>query len=63
MAMVVRPLAAWSRAAWTTFSDVESRAEVAYHICQHEKLIQRKSFLDLPRLAEELWGYAEGHGR
>jgi hypothetical protein len=27
--MVVRPLAALSRAAWTTFSDDESRAEVA----------------------------------
>jgi hypothetical protein len=29
MAIVVRPLAAWSKASWTTFSDCESRAEVA----------------------------------
>ena len=34
MAMVVLPLAAWSRACWTTFSDAESSAEVAYYRVQ-----------------------------
>jgi hypothetical protein len=29
MAMVVLPFAAWSRAAWTTFSELESSADVA----------------------------------
>jgi hypothetical protein len=29
IAIVVLPFAAWSRAAWTTFSELESRADVA----------------------------------
>jgi hypothetical protein len=33
IANVVRPLAALSRAAWTTFSELESRADVAYQCC------------------------------
>jgi hypothetical protein len=34
MAMVVLPFAAWSRAAWTTFSEFESSADVAWNIGQ-----------------------------
>ena len=37
IAMVVLPFAAWSRAAWTTFSELESSADVAWNNGQISK--------------------------
>lgn len=59
MAMVVLPLAARSSASCTTFSELESRADVAWKT--YEGRYDRCLLRDIPRRGEELSGSGEGH--
>lgn len=62
IAMVVRPRAALSRASWTTFSELESKADVACKYNDKHTISGSKSENVLhPR--EGSWDYEAKHGR
>jgi len=64
IAIVVLPLAASSSAFWTTFSELESRAEVAYEEKLASIMCWNPQFTgDEPHPEEELWDFSTGHER